>query len=230
MSGRSPSDSARATWSAATFASPAPRCASTAQLIDAHSGAQLWSETYDRTLERQRSVRDPGRRDGSHRGDGRRTRAGCWRGRWSASVRADVPLERASVAQLLLRCWGLQHESAAGASMPSCATASSAGSSVDPNNADLWAELANLYLVEHSLCVQPAARSAGPGLRAARRAIENRSAATRAGWRWLAMAHAFTCTTRRGLFEEAVGAGRSQSIRATPQPSGWMGNILHARR
>ena len=43
-----------------------------AQLVDAQTGAQLWSETFNRDLQACERVRGPGRHRGAHRRDGRR--------------------------------------------------------------------------------------------------------------------------------------------------------------
>ena len=91
-----------------------------------------------------------------------------------------------------------------------------------PNNADLWAMLANLYIVEHSLLFNPLPDPLGRTLRAARRAIEI-DRANQAGWLWLGLAH-FHLHDRAGL-EEAF----DRAMRINPRNSyvmAWAGNIL----
>ncbi len=106
--------------------------------------------------------------------------------------------------------------------MRNCAPASSASSRARPDNPDLWALLANLYICEHSLMFNPLPDPLGRALRAALRAIEL-DRANQPGWLWLALAH-FHRHDRAGL-EEAF----DRATRINPRNAyvmAWAGNIL----
>ena len=91
-----------------------------------------------------------------------------------------------------------------------------------PDNAELWASLANLYVVEHSLWFNPLPDPLRRAERAARRAIEL-DPGNQQGWQWLALT-CFYLRDRHGLEEAVERAIRINARNANTLA--WMGNIL----
>ena len=157
-------------------------------LIDAHSGTQLWSDTYDLGAEHgdiyavQDDVTD---RVVSTVAD----KAGVL-ARSMAQATQGISSERLSANQLVHRCWAFE-------ARPTPAEHAELRAAVEtfvarvPSNAELWAELGSLYVAEHCLLYNPLPDPLGRGLRASRRAIEVDRTNQR-GWVVLASACFFT--------------------------------------
>lgn len=192
----------------------------TAQLIDARSGTQLWTDTYDRSLETAElftvqddltdhivaTVADP---------------YGVLARSMVRAVQERGDVHDATGSELLIRTWGFQHEP-----LPDVHArlrgALEAALRTDPANAHLWAELANMYVVEYSLWCNPQPDPLGRALDAARRAVEiDRN--HQIGWLWQAIVRFHLHD--RAAFEEAC----ARAIRINPRSAyalAWMGNIL----
>ena len=167
-------------------------------LIDAHSGTQLWSETYDRRLEDadvfavQDDLTD---RVVSTVAD----KAGVL-ARSMAQVTQDLPVDRLSANQLVHRAWAFE-------ARPSPAEHAELRSAMEamverqPHHAELWAELANLYVAEHCLFYNPLPDSLGRSLRAARRAVEIDRTNQRG---WVVLANVFFFERDEAGFLEAA--------------------------
>jgi serine/threonine protein kinase/tetratricopeptide (TPR) repeat protein len=157
------------------------------QLVDAQSGTQMWAETYDRNLGSgdifaiQDDVTD-------------RVVAtvadvyGVLVRSMMHSIR-EVPIERLSSLELLLRYWTYHQNPKADEHMR-LRPALEAATAKEPNNAEVWAALAWIYTNEHShfFNVQP-----DPLLRArraARKAVDL-DPAGQPGWEALAVVHFF---------------------------------------
>jgi eukaryotic-like serine/threonine-protein kinase len=191
----------------------------TAQLVDAHTGANLWSETYDRRLTDSdiftvqddvtdfivATIAD---------------RSGVLVKSMVQSVR-QTPLGRSSAGDLVLRAWGFQHNPTP-AEHAELRAAFEARAAEEPDNPHLWANLAHIYIVEHSLWFNPLPDPLGRALRAARRAIELDSSHQQ-GWESLAIAY-FHLHDRLGLQEASDRAVRINPRNANTMA--WMGSIL----
>jgi len=150
-----------------------------AQVVDAHTGAHLWSETYDRkrVAEDLFSIQD----DVTDRivatvAD----RSGILVRSMVRSIREDRA--GSTAGHLLLRSWALEHNPTP-ADHAELRTAVESALETQPEDADLWATLANLYIVEHSLWFNPLPDPLRRAERAARRALllSARSAWARGG-------------------------------------------------
>ena len=191
----------------------------TAQLIDALSGAQLWSETYDRSLAAtdlftvQDDVTD-------HVVATLADESGVLA---QSMVRSVVQhgIAEANAMQLVVRSWGFAHTPLP-ASHAELRAAFEARVTGEPDNADLWANLANLYVCEHSLMFNPLPDSLGRAVSAARRAIEIERSHQK-GWLWLGIAQ-FHLHDRAGMDEAFERAVRLNPRNATALA--WVGNIL----
>ena len=117
----------------------------TAHLIDARSGAQLWTETYDRRADDTRHLCGAGRRDRSHRRDRGRQVLACWRGRWCRRLKERALDTLARQAMLLLRCWNYDAPARVLGAWPAAVATRSVSSRASRNWPTLWAELAELY-------------------------------------------------------------------------------------
>jgi cytochrome c-type biogenesis protein CcmH/NrfG len=168
---------------------------------------------------RRRSLRDPGRRDGSLVAT-LADETGVLAHSMVRSVQ-QTSIGDSSDHQMIVRMWGLQSD-------PSPRLHAELRAAFEtlveaqPDNAHAWASLANLYIVEHSLWFNPLPDPLGRALRAARRAIEI-DRATQKGWLWLGITQ-FHLHDRRGL-EEAM----ERAMRINPRNANvmaWMGNIL----
>jgi TolB-like protein/Tfp pilus assembly protein PilF len=192
----------------------------TAQLADAQSGAQMWSEIYDRRLEGsdvftvQDDVTD-------HIVATVADQSGVLAKSMVRAVRQAASLADSTPGQLLLCSWGFQHNP-----LPSdhaeLRAALESKVAAQPDKPHLWATLANLYIVEHSLWFNALPDPLGRALRAARRAIEL-DPRNQQGWQWLAIAY-FHLHDHAGL-EEAS----ERAIRINPRNANtlaWLGNIL----
>jgi TolB-like protein/Tfp pilus assembly protein PilF len=192
----------------------------TAQLIDAASGAQLWNESYDRDASAmdlfaiQDDVTDHiVATVGDHSGVLARSMA--------KSVRSHLPAAEQTSRELLLRTWGLRHDPVAD-EHAALRAAIEARLDIEPDNADLWAELAHLYLDEHILALNPMPGALERAARAARRAVAI-DPNHQCGWTELAA----TCFFNRdaaGLFD-----GAERAIAINPRNANnlaWMGNLL----
>jgi TolB-like protein/Tfp pilus assembly protein PilF len=187
-------------------------------LIDAHSGTQLWSDTYDHGAEHadiyavQDDVTD---RVVSTVAD----KAGVL-ARSMAQATQGIPVDRLSANQLVHRCWGFEarptpaeHAELRGALEAFVARV--------PNDAELWAELAHLYLAEHCLLYNPLPDSLGRALRASRRAIEIDRTNQRG---WVVLASACFFNRDEPGFTEAA----DRVVRLNPRNSNaiaWMGTL-----
>ena len=193
---------------------------SAAHLIDAQSGAQLWSETYDRSIGEHdlfaiqddltdhivASVGDP---------------TGVLARSMTRAVRQNLPAEELTTRELLLKAWGLQQSPTPNEHLEMRAAIESR-LKIEPDNAQLWAELAHLYLDEHILGMNPQPDPLGRSLTAARRAIELDPNNQR-GWGEQAAAY-FFLRNKAGLIESA-----ERAIRINPRNGftvAWMGNLL----
>jgi adenylate cyclase len=157
------------------------------QLVDAQSGTQMWAETYDRNLGSgdifaiQDDVTD-------------RVVAtvadvyGVLVRSMMHSIR-EVPIERLSSLELLLRYWTYHHNPKA-EEHGRLRSALEAATAKDPNNAELWAALAWLYTHEYSHFFNVQPDPLPRARRAARRAVDL-DPAGQAGWEALAVVHFF---------------------------------------
>jgi TolB-like protein/Tfp pilus assembly protein PilF len=197
-----------------------PAIRTTGQLIDAKSGAQLWTENYDRRIDNgadlfttQDDIVDHIVATLADQG-----------GTLAQSMMLSVPHESiggVTPERLIVRMWSFQHEPA-----PAKHAELRAGLEQqlehDSNNADLWAMLSNLYICEHSLMFNPLPDSLGRAVRAARRAIEI-DRGNQSGWLWLGQAH-FYLRDRPGM-EEAF----DRVMRINPRNAramAWVGGML----
>jgi TolB-like protein len=189
-----------------------------AHLVDARSGAHLWTETYDEPLEGthffaiQDDVTD---RIVATVAD----KAGVLARSMVQAIR-QLPLEQLSARELILRCWMFQWRP-----MPdehaTTRTALEHHLSRHPDNPHVWAELANFYICEHSLFFNPLADALGRAMRAARRAIEI-DPGNQEGWEMAAL------TSFHMKDEPAMIEASDRAIRLNPRNSNalaWMGNI-----
>jgi TolB-like protein/Flp pilus assembly protein TadD len=190
----------------------------TAHLIDAHSATQLWSETYDRQLEGsdiftiQDDVTDHIVATVAD-ADGVLTRS------MVRTIRQHTTIAQSTADQLLLRARGFQHNPFP-ADHAELRAALESMAALQPDNANVWAMLADFYVAEHSLWFNPLPDPLGRALRAARRAVEL-DHTHQEGWQWLAISH-FYLRDRTG-FEEAA----ARAIRVNPRNAhtmAWIGN------
>jgi serine/threonine-protein kinase len=191
----------------------------TAQLVDAGSGAQLWSESYDRDTSAddlfaiQDDLTD-------HIVATVADQSGVLARSMVKSVRADLPASEQTTRELILRTWELRHNPEAG-EHAAIRSAIESRLNTDRDNADLWAELAHLYLDEYILALNELPDSLGRAMIAARRAIEIDPSHER-GWGELA-GTCFFAKDGPGLFDAA-----DRAIRLNPRNAhnlAWMGNL-----
>jgi adenylate cyclase len=191
----------------------------TAHLTDATTGAQLWTETYDfgrderDIYEIQDDVTD---RVVATVADNTGVLA-----RSMVQAVRGIPLDQLSARQLVYRCWGAQlqptqsqHEEVR-AALESCFCR-------QPDEAELWAQLAQAYVFEHSLWFNPLPEPLVRARRAARRAIEI-DPSNQEGWLALGLA-CFHSHDEAGLLEAV-----DRVLRLNPRASNavaWMGCIL----
>ena len=191
------------------------------QLIDAQTGTQLWTETYDRKASDGHDVfaiqDDVTDHIVATLGD----QSGILARSMVRDLQRQVSIGDSSAGQLILQAWGFQQEP-----VPSrhaeLRAALEAQLAVAPDDASLWAILANMCVCEHSLFFNPLPDSLGRAQRAARRAIEI-DHANQNGWLWLGIA-AFHLHDRAG-FNEAT----ERAIRINPRNAyslAWTGNML----
>jgi TolB-like protein/Tfp pilus assembly protein PilF len=190
-----------------------------AHLVDAVTGAHLWSDTYDRPLAGmdvytvQDDVTD---RIVATAAD----KYGVLARSMVQAVRA-VPLRSLSGRQLALRSWSFQFRPWA-AEHAELRGAFEAYLDQHPDDPHVWAELAHLYLVEHSLLFNPLPDSLGRAQRAARSAVEL-DPRHQLGWETLAIA-CFHLHDEQGMREAA-----DRAIAANPRNANtiaWMGAIF----
>ena len=190
-----------------------------AQLIDARSGAQLWTETYTRGAGEtdiyavQDDITD---RVVSTVADKNGVLA-----RSMVQAIRGIPIEQLSARQLVYRCWGAQlspmasqHEEVR-AALESVVTR-------QPDDAELWAHLSQCYVFEHSLFFNPRPDPLVRARRAARRAIEL-DPSNQEGWLSLGLA-GFFARDEAGLLEAV-----DRVLRLNPRASNsvaWMGCLL----
>ncbi len=192
----------------------------TAQLIDAASGAQLWSESYDRDAAAmdlfaiQDDVTD---HIVATIGD----QSGVLARSMTKAVRSHLPASEQTSRELMLRAWALRHNTEP-AEHAKLREALETRLKTEPDNADLWAELAHLYLDEQIIVINPLPDPLGRALRAARRSVEL-DPNNQPGWTELAAACFFT-RDRAGLFD-----GGERAIAVNPRNAytlGWIGNLF----
>jgi adenylate cyclase len=191
----------------------------TAQLVDASSGAQLWSESYDRDATAmdlfaiQDDVTD---HIVATIGD----QSGVLARSMVKSVWSHVPASEQTSRELLLRAWGLRQNPLPADHAP-LREAIEARVVVEADNADLWAELAHIYLDEHILALNVLPDALGRTARAARRSVEI-DPNNQSGWNVVAGA-AFFMRDAVGLFDAAA---RAVAINPRNAHSlGWIGNL-----
>ena len=181
-------------------------------LIDAHNTTQLWGDTYDHGAENadiyevQDDVTD---RVVSTVAD----KAGVL-ARSMAQATQGVPVDRLSANQLVHRCWGFEARPTP-AEHAELRAALEAFVGRTAQNAELWAELANLYLAEHCLLYNPLpvrwdARSVPPD-------APSRSIARTSADGWCSPARVSSTATRPASRKRPSGC--SSSTRATPTRS-----------
>jgi TolB-like protein len=189
-----------------------------AHLIDAHSGTQLWSDTYDHGAAHadiyavQDEVTD---RVVSTVAD----KAGVL-ARSMAQATQGISVDRLSAHQLVHRCWGFEARPTP-AEHAELRSALEAVVDQPPPNAELWAELANLYLAEHCLLYNPLPDSLGRALRACRRATEIDRTNQRG---WVVLASACFFDRDEPGFTEAA----DRVVKLNPRNSNavaWMGTL-----
>lgn len=188
----------------------------TAQLIDARSGEQLWTENYDRQLGDLFAIQDDLT---DHIVATIADRYGVLARSMVQAVQSGT-IRESTPAQLLVHTWGFQHRPVADVHIELRAEFESRLAAT-PDDANLWAELANMYVIEHSLWLNPLPDPLGRALRAARRAIEI-DRFNQTGWVWLAITQFYLHD--RVAFEEA----RDRAVRLNPRNAyalAWMGNI-----
>jgi len=190
-----------------------------AQLIDAQTGAQLWSETYDRRLENSDlfAIQD----DLTDRIVATVADESGVLARSMARSIGQTTIDDPNEQQLIVQMWGFQHDPTPPRHEELRATIERQVE-LHPNSAEAWADLANLYVVEHALLFNPRPDPLGRALRAARRAVEIDRGCQK-GWLWLGITH-FHLHDRRGLdeaFERAIAINPRNA-----NAMGWMGNIL----
>jgi TolB-like protein len=192
----------------------------TAHLIDAASGAQMWAHDYTRDTQAAdvfaiqddltdhivATVADP---------------YGLLARSMVQTVEASGGIGDAPTPELLVRTWGFQQ-----LPLPEVHAALrdrlEAAVESGPGNADLWADLAHTYVVEHQLCYNPRPDPLRRALRAARRAVEiDRNHQN--GWLWQAVAQ-FYLRDREGVEDAGQRAIRINPRNATVMA--WVGNIL----
>ena len=188
-------------------------------LTDANTGAQLWTETYDFGRDErdiyaiQDDVTD---RIVSTIAD----KTGVLARSMVQAVRG-LPLDTLSARQLVYRCWGAQLQPAPTRTAELRAALESFLSR-QPDEAELWAQLAQFYIFEHSLWFNPLPEPLVRARRAARRAIEI-DPSNQEGWVSLGLA-CFHSHDEPGLLEAV-----DRVLRLNPRASNavaWMGNIL----
>jgi len=188
----------------------------TAQLIDARNGEQLWTENYDRQLGDLFAVQD----------DVTDHIVATVADKYGVLARSMVQalqsgsLRDSTAVQLIVHTWGFQHRPVPDVHLALRAELESRVTQT-PDNAHLWAELANIYVVEHSLWFNPLPDPLGRAQHAARRAIEL-DRFNQNGWLWLAITYFHL--HERDAFEEA----RDRAVRMNPRNAyalAWMGNI-----
>jgi TolB-like protein len=179
-----------------------------AQLVDAASGVQLWAETYNREL----GVGGPFETldDVTDRivatvagGHGVLVRS-------MATATREKPFEEASASQLVSRwfTYTLQIKAEEHARLRA---AFERVLDREPNHADAWACLSNLYCWEYVRCLNPLEKPMERALEAAWRAVTI-DPACQLGWQQLAEAHFFARTTPRLVTSPSA---RWRSIPAT---------------
>ncbi|MCC7181092.1 MAG: protein kinase [Acidobacteria bacterium] len=189
-----------------------------AHLVDAHNGAHLWTDTYDQRLDGtdlftiQDDVTD---RIVATIAD----KAGVLARSMVQALR-QLPMEQLSARELIFRCWMFQWQP-----MPEVQAevrrALEHHLEARSDNPHLWAELANIYICEHSLFFNPLPDALGRAMRAARRAIEI-DPGNQEGWEMVALT-SFYLKDEAGMIEAA-----DRAIRLNPRNSNalaWMGNI-----
>jgi TolB-like protein/Tfp pilus assembly protein PilF len=191
----------------------------TTQLIDAHSGEQMWSETYDRslaTLDLFAIQDDLTDHIVATVGDESGVMA-------QSMVRSSVQHGGGdgTALDLVVRSWAFQHRPTPEGHAEWRARFEK-GVTDNPDNAELWANLANMYVAEHQLLFNPLPDPLGRSLRASRRAIElDRS--NQKGWLWLGITQ-FHLHDRAGM-EEAF----ERALRINPRNASavaWVGSML----
>jgi len=101
----------------------------------------------------------------------------------------DLPLDQLSARELIFRCWRFQWRPAL-AEHAAERTALERGLEQHPDNPHLLAELANLYISEHSLFFNPRPDPLERAIRVARRAVEL-DPGGQEGWKMVALASFF---------------------------------------
>jgi TolB-like protein len=158
------------------------------QLVDAQSGTQMWAETYDRNL---------GSADIFAIQDDVTDRVvatvadvyGVLVRSMMHSIR-EVPIERLSSLELLLRYW-TYHQNPKVEEHGRLRAAFEVATAKEPNNAEIWAALAWLYTHDHSHWFHDQPDPLASARRAARKAVELEPAGQH-GWEALAIVHFFS--------------------------------------
>ena len=189
-----------------------------AHLIDARSGSHLWSDTFDQPLDGtdlfavQDDVTD---RIVATIAD----KAGVLARSMVQAVR-ELPLEQLSARELIFRCWMFQWSpTPAGHATTRAALERHLDRHAD--NPHLWAELAHLYICEHSLFFNPQPDALDRALRTARRSVEL-DPGNQEGWKMIALASFYQRD------EALMGEAGDRAVRLNPRNSNalaWMGSI-----
>jgi eukaryotic-like serine/threonine-protein kinase len=188
-----------------------------AQVVDIVTSELLWSETYDRRLGEldlfgiQDDLTDRIVATIADQG-----------GVVVQSMVRSIPRDGSPTAErLVLRSWAFQHNPTLD-EHAALRTALEARVEVQPDAADLWASLAHVYVLEHSLWFNPLPDPLARAQRAARRAIEL-DARSQSAWHALAST-CFHLHDGPGLEDALERAVRSNPRNATTLA--WMGTIL----
>jgi serine/threonine protein kinase/tetratricopeptide (TPR) repeat protein len=188
-------------------------------LIDAHSGAQMWTETYDRkrgdcdVFALQDDLTD---RIVATVADKSGVLA-----RSLAQAARGIPLSELSALQLVHRSWGFQIRPAPDEHAELRAALETFLRS-HPDEPAILSALAQAYVVEHSLGFNPAPDSLGRAYRAARRAVEIDPSHQR-GWAELA----FICLFRHDAAAIREAAERVLSLNPRDANAvAYVGNVL----
>src|SRR6185436_17169734 len=99
------------------------------------------------------------------------------------SIRQQTSIGESNGDQLLMRHWGFQHNPLP-AEHAELRRALESMVTTEADNPNVWATLANVCIVEHSLLFNLLPDPLGRALRAARRAIEL-DHGSQEGWQWL---------------------------------------------
>jgi non-specific serine/threonine protein kinase len=189
------------------------------QLVDAQSGTQMWAETYNRSLATADifGVQD----DVTDRVVATVADVHGILARSMMHAIRETPIERLTSSELLLRYWSYHYNPKPdehGRLRP----VMEAFAGREPNNAEVWAALANLYCHEHSHWFNPLPDSLTRARAAARRSLDLEPAG-QSGWEVLAT----VCFFHRDREAFLAAADRAMSLNPrNTNTAAWMALLL----